>query len=66
MKYNLGKTDRYIRLIIAVVIGTAGIYFQSWWGLLAAIPLLTSYVGFCPLYKLFGISTCKASADEIK
>jgi len=25
----------------------------------AAVLLLTSFAGFCPLYKLFGINTCK-------
>jgi hypothetical protein len=65
MKCNVGKTDRSIRLIIAVVIGAAGIYFNSWWGLLAALPLLTSYAGFCPLYKVLGINTCKTSVGEV-
>ena len=27
--------------------------------LLATVFVLTSFVGFCPLYALFGISTCK-------
>lgn len=63
MKSNVGKTDRNIRFIIALVIGLAGIYFQSWWGLVAAVPLLTSYTGFCPLYKLLGITTCKPKFD---
>jgi hypothetical protein len=59
MKRNMGKADRMIRFIIAIVIILAGLYFQSWWGLIALLPLATSYTGFCPLYKLLGISTCK-------
>ena len=66
MKCNVGKTDRTIRLVAALVIGAAGIYFQSWWGLLAALPLITAYAGVCPLYKVLGINTCKASIDEVK
>ncbi|MFC0775098.1 YgaP family membrane protein [Terrimonas alba] len=58
MKCNVGKTDRTIRLIIAIAIGAAGLYFKSWWGLVAILPLITSYAGFCPLYSLLGISTC--------
>lgn len=66
MKCNVGKTDRNIRLIAAIVIGAAGIYFQSWWGLLAVVPLITAYAGFCPLYKVLGITTCKGTVDEVK
>jgi hypothetical protein len=63
MKCNVGKTDRTIRLIIAVVVGAAGLYFKSWWGLLAILPLVTSYAGFCPLYSVLGISTCNTKVD---
>ena len=58
MKANVGKTDKIIRIIIALIIAAAGIYFNSWWGLLAIIPLATALVSFCGLYSLFGISTC--------
>ncbi|HPF93489.1 MAG TPA: DUF2892 domain-containing protein [Tenuifilaceae bacterium] len=60
MKANVGKTDKIIRIIIALIIAAAGIYFNSWWGLLAIIPLATALVSFCGLYSLFGISTCPA------
>ena len=63
MKCNVGKTDRTIRLIIAVVVGAVGLYFKSWWGLVAILPLVTSYAGFCPLYSLLGISTCNTKVD---
>lgn len=58
MKSNMGSTDKIIRYLIALVIGFAGIYFKSWWGLLAIIPLLTALISFCPLYTLVGINTC--------
>ena len=58
MKSNLGSTDKIIRYLIALVIAFAGIYFKSWWGLLAIIPLLTALISFCPLYTLVGINTC--------
>lgn len=28
------------------------------WGLLGLIPLATGLIGSCPIYTLFGISTC--------
>jgi len=64
MKRNVGKTDRMVRLIAAVVIGIAGLYFNSWWGLVAALPLATSFLGFCPLYRLLGINTCNNPAAK--
>jgi len=29
------------------------------WGLIGIIPLVTGLIGSCPLYTIFGISTCK-------
>ena len=54
---NIGLTDRIIRTVIGVAVAAIGIGFQSWWGLVAALPLLTAAVGFCPLYSLLGISS---------
>jgi hypothetical protein len=64
MKTNMGKTDRVIRILLALVFGT--LYFtQTVTGVagyvllgLGAIFILTSVVSFCPLYTLFGIKTC--------
>ena len=56
---NIGSADRVIRTIIGVAAVAAGIAFHSWWGLLAALPLVTAAVGFCPLYSLLRISTNK-------
>jgi len=66
MKLNMGKADRIIRLLVAAVIavlfftkvitGTLGIVLL----VLAGIFLLTSWIGTCPAYLPFGISTvCK-------
>jgi hypothetical protein len=60
---NVGGIDFYIRIIAAVVIAILGILYQSWWGLIAIIPLATALVGFCPLWTLFGINTCKVKQD---
>jgi hypothetical protein len=64
MKTNMGSVDRIARLIIAAII--AALYFTNTitgtLGLvlliLAGIFLLTSFIGFCPLYVLFGFNTC--------
>jgi len=63
MKKNMGSADRAIRVIVAVIFGVliltnavsgvlAGVL-----GVLAVIFVLTSIIGFCPLYAPFGIST---------
>jgi quinol-cytochrome oxidoreductase complex cytochrome b subunit len=67
MKKNMGQMDRTIRTVIAVLIvvlyftntiaGTLAIIL----GALAAVLLVTSLVGMCPLYQALGISTRKDS-----
>jgi len=65
MKANMGMIDRLVRLIFAAVV--AYLYFThkvdgltaTVLAILAAVFLLTSLVGFCPLYAPFGISTKK-------
>lgn len=59
MKKTIGKMDMRIRILLGIVIASFGLYFQSWWGLIAIIPLVTALVGVCPLYSIFGINTCE-------
>jgi len=60
MKKNMGKADRIIRAIAGLLIGAAGIYYQSWWGLVGVVLLATAAMNFCPLYLPFRISTRKS------
>lgn len=65
MKKNVGTTDKWIRIIIALII--VALYFANVISGTLAIVLLivagmfiiTGFVGFCGLYTLLGISTCK-------
>jgi hypothetical protein len=65
MKKNMGSTDKIIRVLLAAVM--AVLYFGNIVGgtlglvllILAVVFVLTSLVSFCPLYTIFGISTCK-------
>lgn len=59
MNANIGNTDRALRIIAGLIIAAVGIYFQSWWGLAALVPIGTAFIRWCPLYAPFGISTCK-------
>ena len=65
MKRNMGGIDRIIRFIVALLVAVL-YYFKIIEGTLAYVLLalsgvfvLTGLIGFCPLYRLFGLSTCK-------
>ena len=63
MKSNVGTVDRFLRILLAVIVGV--LYFTNViggttaivLGVIAAILLLTSLVSFCPLYAALGLST---------
>jgi hypothetical protein len=65
MVKNIGKTDKIVRIAVALVIGVlvitgalqgaAAIVL----GLVALVLLGTSVVGTCPLYLPFGISSVR-------
>jgi hypothetical protein len=65
MKKNMGILDKVIRILIALVVIV--LYFvhaiSGTWAIilliLSGIFILTSLVGFCPLYLPFGINTGK-------
>ncbi len=64
MKKNMGNLDRTLRIIAGAVIVVLGVVTQSWWGLIGLIPLLTAFVGFCPIYAPFKISTQKHQTQQ--
>lgn len=65
MKPNMGNVDKAVRIIVALVIaglsyagiieGTLAVVLL----VLSAVFVLTSMMGFCPLYLPFGLSTRK-------
>lgn len=63
MNSNIGKADKVIRIFFTIVI--TGLYIESQISGFGAVLLLliagyflaTSFIGYCPLYKLLGIST---------
>ena len=60
----MGTIDRVVRIVIALVFaalyftgtvtGTLGIVLL----VLGGVFVATSIVSFCPLYRIFGLSTC--------
>ncbi len=65
MTINMASWDRIVRFVVAVIFGylfftkmvsgVVGIVLL----IIAIVFLLTSFVGFCPLYKVFNFSTKK-------
>ncbi len=56
---NVGGLDRKIRLVVGVIIMIAGLYWQSWWGVVGLLVFLTGVLRYCGLYQVLGINTCK-------
>ena len=70
MKKNMGSADRSIRVIVAVLIAGL-VYFNLITGILAmvllalaAVFVLTSFVSFCPLHTIVGLSTCPVDENK--
>jgi len=63
MKKNMGKIDKVVRLVVAMLFVilnlthvTSGIFGFALL-IFAIIFAITSYISFCPLYLPFGINT---------
>jgi Protein of unknown function (DUF2892) len=64
MKANVGNTDKFIRIVLAIVFGTlfftntvTGIFGMALL-IFGIILIATSLISFCPIYPLLGINTC--------
>jgi hypothetical protein len=68
MTRNMGTADRAMRLVFAAVVvalwvaGAIGGAIALALGVVAFAFLLTSAIGWCPLYAPFGVSTNRRSA----
>jgi len=69
---NIGKSDKVIRIVLAII--CAALYFGNIvtgiWGIvllvIAALALITSFMGTCPIYAIFGYSTCPVKESNSK
>ena len=62
MKKNVGMVDKWIRIILGLILLSLILLLDGnlrWLGLIGLIPLITGLINFCPLYALLGISTNK-------
>lgn len=57
---NEHSIDRAVRVVLGLaLLSLTFIGPHSLWGLVGLVPLLTGILGSCPLYTVFGFSTCK-------
>jgi hypothetical protein len=64
MTANVGSTDKIVRLVLAL----GAVVFAFFIGIATALGIVllvvgvvlavTAFTGFCPIYRVFGMSTC--------
>ena len=60
---NEHTIDRIIRVAAGVaLLSLVWIGPRTAWGWIGLVPLITGLVGSCPVYRIFGISTCSVDA----
>ncbi len=62
MVENVGKVDRMVRVILGLALLSLVLLGDGpvrWFGLIGIVPLATAFMGWCPAYSLFGMSTCE-------
>jgi hypothetical protein len=61
MKANVGSVDKVIRIIAALALFSLFFVLEGnmrYLAVIGLVPLVTALVSWCPLYTLFGLSTC--------
>lgn len=67
MECNVGRMDRTGRMIVGVAALGVGLFalddsvVRVVMGAAGAIMVATAVIGFCPVYRLFGIDSCHES-----
>jgi hypothetical protein len=60
MSKNIGSVDRLLRIVLGIgLISIALTGPQTPWGWIGIVPLATAFLGWCPVYSLLGLKTCK-------
>lgn len=59
MEKNIGRIDQVVRVLIGLVlIALVFVGPQTPWGWIGVPVVLIALFGWCPLYRILGISTC--------
>jgi hypothetical protein len=68
MTKNVGMIDRIARAAVGIVLIAYALSIGfpatgwNWVGWIGVIPLVTAFLGNCPLYTVFGLSACPVAA----
>lgn len=60
MTANIGRLDKIFRIVIGLLLLSLVFILpddRRWWGLLGLLPLATTVISFCPLYRLLRMNT---------
>ncbi|MBE0492322.1 MAG: DUF2892 domain-containing protein [Sulfurospirillum sp.] len=67
MKANVGKMDRFFRIILSIPFLVYGVMHSSFIGLIGVALLATALLKWCGLYTILGFSTnCSADNTDCK
>lgn len=64
MTKNEGSVDRILRIVVGLALIGLVFYMPdpfNPWGWIGVVPLVTGLIGWCPVYTILGIKTCKTS-----
>ncbi len=64
LKKNVGYKDSIIRVILGTLIVALGLYFDSYWGFIGLIPVISGAISFCPVYRVLKVSTMDPSLER--
>lgn len=63
LKVNEHPIERGARVILGVaLVAMATMDTIGAWGYIGVVPILTGALGTCPIYTIFGLSTCPVKA----
>ncbi len=64
LKKNIGYLDSILRVFGGALIVAFGLYFNSYWGFIGLIPVVSGAVSFCPIYKILNTTTISPDLER--
>jgi len=61
---NEGGIDRTIRIVVGIGLMSLAVRGISLWGYVGVYFILTGLIGWCPLYRLLGVSTSHDAPNQ--
>lgn len=61
MEKNIGSIDKVLRVLVGLVlIALVFVGPQTVWGWIGVPFILIALFGWCPIYKVIGVNSCKS------